>query len=74
MLLEASLINAKCGEFDESCLTPTAALSPREIQNLRKREGLSQSVLPRHLNVAVKFVGEWGRGHRQKAQTPSHDW
>lgn len=46
-------------EFDERCLTRAEPLSPREIQKLREREGESQSVLARHLNVAVKLVGEW---------------
>jgi putative transcriptional regulator len=52
-------------EFDERCLTPTAPLSPRAIQNLRRREGVSQSVFARHLNVAVKLVGEWERGQKK---------
>ena len=32
-------------QFDASCLTPAELLSAREIQRLRKREGVSQSVL-----------------------------
>jgi putative transcriptional regulator len=52
-------------EFDEGCLTPAEPLSPRDIQILRKREGVSQSVLARHLNVAVKLVGEWERGQKK---------
>ena len=39
-------------QFDASCLTPAELLSAREIQRLRKREGVSQSVFARHLNVA----------------------
>jgi putative transcriptional regulator len=52
-------------EFDERCLTLAEPLSPREIQKLREREGVSQSVLARHLNVAVKLVGEWERGQKK---------
>lgn len=52
-------------EFDDRCLTRAGPLSPREIQLLRKREGVSQSVFARHLNVAVKLVGEWERGQKK---------
>src|SRR5215216_1579108 len=52
-------------EFDERCLTRAQPLSPREIQKLREREGVSQSVFARHLNVAVKLVGEWERGQKK---------
>lgn len=52
-------------EFDERCLTRAFPLSPREILRLRKREGVSQSVFARHLNVAVKLVGEWERGQKK---------
>ena len=57
-------------EFDEHCLTKAQPFSPREIQKLREREGVSQSVLARHLNVAVKLVGEWERGQK-KSSGPS---
>jgi putative transcriptional regulator len=63
---EAGVIDKRTmREFDESCLTEAEPLSPREIQNLREREGVSQSVLARHLNVAVKLVGEWERGQKK---------
>lgn len=52
-------------EFDDACLTPVEALSPKEIVALREREGVSQAVLARHLNVAVKLVGEWERGEKR---------
>ena len=51
-------------EFDERCLTRTDPLSARAIQRLRKREGVSQGVFARPLNVAVKLVGEWERGEK----------
>lgn len=57
-------------EFDERCLTRAGPLSPREIQRLRRREGVNQSVFARHLNVAVKLVGEWERGQK-KPSAPS---
>ena len=52
-------------EFDESCLTEVANLSAMEVLALREREGVSQAVLARHLNVAVKLVGEWERGEKR---------
>ena len=52
-------------EFDSSCLTEVKNLSPDEVVRLRKREGVSQAVMARHLNVAVKLVGEWERGEKR---------
>ena len=51
-------------EFDASCLTEVRNLSAGDIAALREREGVSQAVLARHLNVAVKLVGEWERGEK----------
>jgi len=51
--------------FDEQCLTKAEPLSALEIRKLRKREGVSQGVFARHLNVAVKLVGEWERGEKK---------
>jgi len=52
-------------KFDASCLTEVNALSARDIKKLRQREGVSQSVLARHLNVPIKVVGEWERGQKK---------
>ena len=52
-------------EFDASCLTKVEVLSPEEVAALREREGVSQAVMARHLNVAVKLVGEWERGEKR---------
>lgn len=51
-------------EFDASCLTAVEKLSAKEVAALREREGVSQAVMARHLNVAVKLVGEWERGEK----------
>jgi putative transcriptional regulator len=51
--------------FDASCLTEVEPLSPKQIAALRAREGVSQAVMARHLNVAVKLVGEWERGEKR---------
>jgi putative transcriptional regulator len=40
-------------KFDEGCLTPIRALSPPEIRALRDREGASQAVFARYLNVTT---------------------
>ena len=52
-------------EFDTSCLTQVEKLSPKDVVALREREGVSQAVMARHLNVAVKLVGEWERGEKR---------
>jgi putative transcriptional regulator len=51
-------------EFDASCLTEVEQLSAKEVVALREREGVSQAVFARHLNVAVKLIGEWERGEK----------
>jgi len=52
-------------KFDASCLTEVKTLSARDIRRLREREGVSQGVLARHLNVPIKIVGEWERGQKR---------
>ena len=52
-------------EFDESCLTEVEPLSAKDVVALREREGVSQAVMARYLNVAVKLVGEWERGEKR---------
>ena len=51
-------------EFDESCLTPVRPLSAQEIRALREREGASQAVFARYLNVTVGLVSQWERGEK----------
>jgi putative transcriptional regulator len=65
-LHEIGLIDKKTmRRFDASCLTEVAKLSARDIKRLREREGVSQSVFARHLNVPVKVVREWERGEKK---------
>ena len=52
-------------EFDENCLTSVEKLSPSEIQALREREGVSQKVFARYLNVPVTLISQWERGERR---------
>jgi putative transcriptional regulator len=51
-------------EFDELCLTPVQPLKPKEIRDLRRREGASQAVFARHLNVTTGLVSQWERGEK----------
>jgi len=49
-------------DLDAFCLTPVDAVSGDDIRKLRAREGVSQAVLARHLNVGAKLVSDWERG------------
>lgn len=57
-------------EFDALCLTPVRALKPKEIRALRLREGASQAVFARYLNVTTGLVSQWERGEK-RPQGPS---
>lgn len=51
-------------EFDELCLTPVRPLDAYEIRALRLREGASQAVFARYLNVTTGLVSQWERGEK----------
>jgi len=51
-------------EFDGLCLTPVRPLKPSEIRALRLREGPSQAVFARYLNVTTGLVSQWERGEK----------
>ena len=51
--------------FDEMCLTPVRPLKPKEIRALRLREGASQAVFARYLNVTTGLVSQWERGEKR---------
>jgi len=51
-------------EFDDACLTPVRPLKPREIRALRLREGASQAVFARYLNVTTGLISQWERGEK----------
>ncbi|MGP9655943.1 helix-turn-helix domain-containing protein [Halomonas sp. AOP35-4E-18] len=62
-LHEVGAINKRTmRDFDDSCLTPLASLSPDEIRSLREHEHLSQPVFARYLNVSKNLVSDWERG------------
>jgi putative transcriptional regulator len=50
--------------FDDACLTPVRSLSAAEIRSLREREGASQAVFARYLNVTTGLVSQWERGEK----------
>jgi putative transcriptional regulator len=50
--------------FDDACLTPVRPLSASEIRALREREGASQAVFARYLNVTTGLVSQWERGEK----------
>jgi putative transcriptional regulator len=52
-------------EFDDLCLTPVRRLEPTEIRGLRLREGVSQAVFARYLNVTTGLVSQWERGEKR---------
>ncbi|HEX3466917.1 MAG TPA: DNA-binding transcriptional regulator [Candidatus Elarobacter sp.] len=54
-------------KFDESCLTPVRQMSPEEIRAVREREGASQAVFARYLNVSPGIVSQWERGEKRPA-------
>lgn len=51
--------------FDELCLTSVEALSPKRIREIRLREGASQAVFARYLNVTTGLVSQWERGEKR---------
>jgi putative transcriptional regulator len=52
-------------EFNELCLTPVRSLPPKKIRDLRIREGASQAVFARYLNVSTGLVSQWERGEKK---------
>lgn len=51
-------------DFDDLCLTPVRPLKPKEIRALRLRDGASQAVFARYLNVTTGLVSQWERGEK----------
>ncbi len=52
-------------EFDVACQILVEELSPREIENMRKREGVSRVVFAGYLNVPESYIREWETGARK---------
>ena len=56
-------------KFDEACLTPVRPLTAEEIRGLREREGASQAVFARYLNVSTGIISQWERGDKHPQGT-----
>lgn len=56
-------------EFDRRCLTPVRPLTRKQIRALRLREGASQAVFARYLNVTAGLVSQWERGEKHPQGT-----
>src|SRR5713226_10144912 len=52
-------------EFDRLCLTPVRPLTRKQIRALRLREGASQAVFARYLNVTTGLISQWERGEKR---------
>ena len=64
-LHEAGLLDKRTmREFDAACVTPIRPFRPEEIRALREREGASQAVFARYLNVTTGLVSQWERGEK----------
>jgi putative transcriptional regulator len=57
-----ALEKATLREIETFCITEVEKMKGKDIQALRQREGVSQAVLARHVNVSVKLVSDWERG------------
>src|SRR5580658_668681 len=51
-------------DFDAACLTPVPNFAPEDIRSLREREGASQAIFARYLNVTPGLVSQWERGEK----------
>jgi len=63
------MIKRTMRKFDEMCLTPIPRLKPRQIRDLRLREGASQAVFARYLNVTTGLISQWERGEKHPQGT-----
>jgi putative transcriptional regulator len=52
-------------EFDLRCLTTVEAMTAKDIRALRAREGVSQAVFARTLNVTTNYVSQLERGAKR---------
>ena len=51
--------------FDDKCLTPVKALTPRQIRAICTREHVSQTVFANYLNVTPSLISKWERGEKK---------
>src|SRR5215471_10301923 len=58
-------------EFHELCLTTVRPLKPKEIREIRLREGASQAVFDRYLNVTTGLISQEERGKSARKALPT---
>ncbi len=64
-LHDAGLLDAQTmRDFDSLCLTPVHDLKPKEIQEIRLREKMSQPVFAKYLNISPSTVKKWETGEK----------
>ena len=56
-------------EFDVRCLTTVEDMTAKDILALREREGVSQAVFARCLNVTTNYVSQLERGAKRPRGT-----
>ncbi len=62
-LHKVGAINTKTmRDFDETCIETVEELTPKAIQELRKREHVSQPIFAMYLNVSKNLISDWERG------------
>jgi len=49
-------------KFDDLCLTSLHEFTPDQVKALRVKNGLSQPVFARYLNVSDKLIKKWEQG------------
>jgi len=54
-------------ELNVTCLFVSDEFSPRDLEALRKREGVNHTIFAGYLNVPESFVRDWERGARKPA-------
>ena len=52
-------------DFDASCLSTPPAFTPRDIQQLREANNVSQPVFARYLNTSESTVQKWESGAKR---------
>jgi len=52
-------------EFDETCLTATPVIAPKQIKNIREAAHVSQPVFARYLNTSESTVQKWEAGTKR---------
>jgi len=55
-------------KFDALCLPPVKEYTPKQIQNLRKKNKASQAVFATYLNTTTSTVQKWEQGQKRPSR------